>query len=437
MTSFTQAAPSARPWTQSIHLDAPPGSNSLHWLIAAIASCQFALITSERICRPQPPRKSECNSNKRTASLTRCTWKKNERAHELFFEFRNPERDHTKAKPVSTGRRNQHARRVRYPEFCAPVTRRGRKFMTTRWTRKDLLGLRELSADEINFILETADAFKQVGTREIKKVPALRGKTLVNFFVEPSTRTRTSFELAAFRLSADVINISATTSSLTKGETLKDTARNLEALHADILVLRHSSAGAAQFLAQRLKSSVINAGDGAHEHPTQGLLDMYTIREKRGRIDNLHVVIVGDILFSRVARSNIFGLTKLGARVTLVGPSTLVPREFEKLGVTVSNQIDKVLPDADVVNLLRIQHERQRKEYFPGISEYTTLFGLTKERAKLLKPECLVMHPGPINRGVEIDSEVADGLQSVILDQVTNGLAVRMAVLYLCGGIST
>jgi aspartate carbamoyltransferase catalytic subunit len=309
--------------------------------------------------------------------------------------------------------------------------------MSTNWNRKDLLGLRELSVDEINFILETADAFKQVGTREVKKVPALRGKTLVNFFVEPSTRTRTSFELAAHRLSADVINISATTSSLTKGETLKDTARNLEALHADILVLRHSSAGAPQFLARQLKSSVINAGDGAHEHPTQGLLDIFTIREKRGKIDNLHVVIVGDILFSRVARSNIFGLTKLGARVTLVGPSTLVPREFEKLGVTVSNQIDKVLPDADVVNLLRIQHERQRKEYFPGIGEYTTLFGLTKERAKSLKPECLVMHPGPINRGVEIDSEVADGLQSVILDQVTNGLAVRMAVLYLCGGIAT
>jgi aspartate carbamoyltransferase catalytic subunit len=309
--------------------------------------------------------------------------------------------------------------------------------MSTNWNRKDLLGLRELSVDEINFILETADAFKQVGTREVKKVPALRGKTLVNFFVEPSTRTRTSFELAAHRLSADVINISATTSSLTKGETLKDTARNLEALHADILVLRHSSAGAPQFLARQLKSSVINAGDGAHEHPTQGLLDIFTIREKRGKIDNLHVVIVGDILFSRVARSNIFGLTKLGARVTLVGPSTLVPREFEKLGVTVSNQIDKVLPDADVVNLLRIQHERQRKEYFPGIGEYTTLFGLTKERAKSLKPDCLVMHPGPINRGVEIDSEVADGLQSVILDQVTNGLAVRMAVLYLCGGIAT
>ncbi len=309
--------------------------------------------------------------------------------------------------------------------------------MSMNWNRKDLLGLRELSPEEINFILETADAFKQVGTREIKKVPALRGKTMVNFFVEPSTRTRTSFELAAHRLSADVINISATTSSLTKGETLKDTARNLEALHADILVLRHSSAGAPQFLAQRLKSSVINAGDGAHEHPTQGLLDIYTIRERRGKVDKLHIVIVGDILFSRVARSNIFGLTKLGARVTLVGPSTLVPREFEKLGVTVSYKIDDVLPTADVVNLLRIQHERQRKEYFPGIGEYTTLFGLTKERAKLLKPDCLVMHPGPINRGVEIDSEVADGLQSVILDQVTNGLAVRMAVLYLCGGIAT
>ena len=309
--------------------------------------------------------------------------------------------------------------------------------MTARWTRKDLLGLRELTADEINFILETADAFKEVGTREIKKVPALRGKTMINFFVEPSTRTRTSFELAALRLSADVINISASASSLTKGETLKDTAKNLEALHADILILRHSSAGAPQFLAQRLKSSVINAGDGAHEHPTQGLLDLYTIREKRGHIDGLKVAIVGDILFSRVARSNIFGLIKLGAHVTLVGPSTLVPREFEKLGCHVSHRIDDVLPDADVVNLLRIQHERQRKEYFPSIGEYTALFGLTKARARLLKPDCLVMHPGPINRGVEIDSEVADGLQSVILDQVTNGLAVRMAALYLCGGIST
>jgi aspartate carbamoyltransferase catalytic subunit len=309
--------------------------------------------------------------------------------------------------------------------------------MTARWTRKDLLGLRELSADEIMLVLETADAFKQVGTREVKKVPALRGKTLVNFFIEPSTRTRTSFELAAFRLSADVINMSASTSSLTKGETLKDTARNLEALHTDILVLRHSSAGAPQFLAERIRASVINAGDGAHEHPTQGLLDVYTIRERRQSIAGLHVVIVGDILFSRVARSNIFALTKLGARVTLVGPRTLVPRAFEKLGVSISHRIDEVLPDADVVNLLRIQHERQRKEYFPGIGEYTSLFGLTKARAAKLKPDCLIMHPGPINRGVEIDSEVADGARSVILAQVTNGLAVRMAVLYLCGGIAT
>ena len=285
--------------------------------------------------------------------------------------------------------------------------------MTTRWSRKDLLGLRELSAEEINFILETTDAFKQVGTREIKKVPALRGKTLVNFFVEPSTRTRTSFELAAFRLSADVINISATTSSLTKGETLKDTARNLEALHADILVLRHSSAGAPQFLGNRLKASVINAGDGAHEHPTQALLDLYTIREKRGKIAGLHVVIIGDILFSRVARSNIFGLVKLGARVTLVGPSTLVPREFEKLGVEVSHKIDDVLPNADVVNLLRIQHERQRKTMFPSLGEYASLFGLNKTRLAQTKPDALIMHPGPINRGVEIDSQIADSGRSL------------------------
>jgi aspartate carbamoyltransferase catalytic subunit len=238
-------------------------------------------------------------------------------------------------------------------------------------------------------------------------------------------------------LSADVINITATASSLTKGETLKDTAKILEANHADIIVVRHSSSGAPQFLAERLSSSIINAGDGAHEHPTQALLDCYTIRSKKGAIAGLHVAIVGDILFSRVARSNIFALLKLGARVTLVGPSTLVPREFEKLGVTVSHKIDEVLETADVVNLLRIQHERQRKEYFPGLGEYIRLFGLTKERGKRLKPDCLIMHPGPINRGVEIDSELADGPQSVILDQVTNGLAIRMAVLYLCGGIAT
>ncbi len=302
------------------------------------------------------------------------------------------------------------------------------------WSRKDLVGLEDLSAEEIRFLLDTAAAFKQVGARDIKKVPSLRGKTLVNFFVEPSTRTRISFELAAFRLSADVVNISASTSSLTKGETLKDTALNLQALHADIIVLRHSSAGAAKFLAERLSASVINAGDGAHEHPTQALLDTFTIREKKGRVEGLHVAIVGDILFSRVARSNIHALLKLGAKVTLVGPSTLVPRCFEKMGVTVTHRIDDVLEDVDVINLLRIQMERQRKEYFPSLGEYTAFFGLTKERAERLKPDALIMHPGPINRGVEIDSNVADSGRSVILDQVTNGLAVRMAALYLCDG---
>jgi aspartate carbamoyltransferase catalytic subunit len=305
---------------------------------------------------------------------------------------------------------------------------------STKWTRKDLIAIRDLSPEEITLVLDTAAAFKQVGAREIKKVPALRGQTLINFFVEPSTRTRTSFELAAFRLSADVVNISASTSSLSKGETLKDTARNLEALHADIIVLRHSSAGAPLFLSQRLASSVINAGDGAHEHPTQALLDVFTIRERLGRVAGLHVAIIGDILFSRVARSDIFALLKLGAKVTLVGPSTLVPREFEKIGVRVTHDIDSILPEVDVVNLLRIQHERQRKEYFPSLGEYTALFGLTRERAARLKPDALIMHPGPINRGVEIDSEIADSARSVILDQVTNGLAVRMAVLYLCAG---
>jgi aspartate carbamoyltransferase catalytic subunit len=305
------------------------------------------------------------------------------------------------------------------------------------WTRKDLIAIRDLSREELLLVLDTAAAFKQVGAREIKKVPALRGKTLINFFVEPSTRTRTSFELAAFRLSADVVNISASTSSLSKGETLKDTARNLQALHADIIVLRHSSAGAPLFLSQRLASSVINAGDGAHEHPTQALLDVFTIRERLGRVAGLHVAIIGDILFSRVARSDIAALLKLGAKVTLVGPSTLVPREFEKMGVAVTHDIDSILPEVDVVNLLRIQHERQRKEYFPSLGEYTSLFGLTRERAARLKPGALIMHPGPINRGVEIDSEIADSAQSVILDQVTNGLAVRMAVLYLCGGCSS
>ncbi len=300
------------------------------------------------------------------------------------------------------------------------------------WRHKDLVAIEHLTAEEITFLLDTAAAFKQVGDREIKKVPSLRGRTLINLFVEPSTRTRISFELAAIRLSADVVNMSADGSSITKGESLKDTARNLKALRTDIIVLRHSSAGAAQFLAERLECSIINAGDGSHEHPTQALLDAFTIREKLGRIEGLNVAIVGDILFSRVARSNIHLLTKLGANVTLVGPSTLVPREFEEMGVKVSHRLDDVLETADVVNLLRIQMERQRKQYFPSLGEYTTLFGLTKERAARLKPEAIIMHPGPINRGVEIDSNIADCGRSVILDQVTNGLAVRMAALYLC-----
>jgi aspartate carbamoyltransferase catalytic subunit len=300
------------------------------------------------------------------------------------------------------------------------------------WRRKDLLNIRELERFEVETILDTASAFKTVGVRDIKKVPALRGKTLINFFIEPSTRTRISFELAALRLSADVVNISAAMSSLQKGETLKDTARNLQALHADIIVLRHTSAGAPKFLAERLDASIINAGDGAHEHPTQALLDVFTIREHFQRVAGLNVVIVGDILFSRVARSNLWALKKLGANVILVGPNTLVPRSFEEVGVSVARSLDEVLSSADVINLLRIQHERQRKEYFPSLSEYVRFFGLTKERAARLRPDCLVMHPGPINRGVEIDSEVADGAQSVILEQVTNGLAVRMAVLYLC-----
>ena len=302
------------------------------------------------------------------------------------------------------------------------------------WTRKDFISLGALTPGEILTVLDTAKAFKGVGERTLKKVPALRGKTMVNLFVEPSTRTRMSFELAATRLSADVVNIEASASSLKKGETLRDTALTLQALQADIIVLRHSSAGASHFLARRLSASVINAGDGAHAHPTQGMLDTFTIRERFGRVEGLRVAIVGDILFSRVARSNIQALTKLGAEVTLVGPTTLVPDVFKKLGVRIAHHIDEVLETADVINLLRIQHERQRRGYFPGLNEYVTLFGLTKARAARLKPECLIMHPGPINRGVEIDSEVADSERSVILEQVTNGLAVRMAVLYLCAG---
>ncbi len=302
------------------------------------------------------------------------------------------------------------------------------------WNRKDLLDIESLSAHEIKTVLETARAFKAVGERAIKKVPALRGKTVVNLFIEPSTRTRISFELAAHRLSADVINFTAEASSLRKGETLRDTARNLEALNADIIIIRHSCAGAPHFLARFLKASIINAGDGAHEHPTQALLDMFTILEKKGRIEGLNVTILGDILYSRVARSNIWALLKLGAHVTLCGPATLVPREFEKIGCRVTYNLEEAIAQADIINLLRIQHERQRKTMFPSLSEYTALYGLNRERLAKTKPDALLMHPGPINRGVEMDSETADGDRSVILQQVTNGLAVRMAVLFLVNG---
>lgn len=302
------------------------------------------------------------------------------------------------------------------------------------WNRKHLLDIQSLEPDELVTVLDTARAFKAVGERAIKKVPALRGKTVVNLFVEPSTRTRISFELAAHRLSADVINFTAEASSLKKGETLKDTARNLEALNADIIIIRHSASGAPHFLSRFLQSSVINAGDGAHEHPTQALLDVFTIRERKGRIEGLNVTILGDILYSRVARSNIWALLKLGAKVTLCGPSTLVPRVFERLGCRVTHDVNAAIDEADVINLLRIQHERQRKTMFPGLGEYTSLFSINKSRIRRVKPDALVMHPGPINRGVEIDSDVADGSQSVILEQVTNGLALRMAVLFLVSG---
>ena len=302
------------------------------------------------------------------------------------------------------------------------------------WNRKHLLDIESLAAGEITTVLDTARAFKAVGERAIKKVPALRGKTVVNLFIEPSTRTRISFELAALRLTADVINFTAEASSLKKGETLKDTARNLEALNADIIIIRHSAAGAPHFLSRFLNASVINAGDGAHEHPTQALLDTFTIRERRGKIAGLNVTILGDILYSRVARSNIWALTKLGANVTLCGPSTLVPRVFEQMGCRVTYDVDEAIADADIINLLRIQHERQRQTMFPSIHEYTSLFGLNKERLRRTKSEVLIMHPGPINRGVEIDSEIADSGRSVILEQVTNGLAVRMAVLFLVNG---
>lgn len=300
--------------------------------------------------------------------------------------------------------------------------------------RKDLLSLATLSVDEIKLILETADSFTEVSGRDIKKVPALRGKTVVNLFFEPSTRTRTSFELAAKRLSADVINFSPSASSVVKGETLLDTARNIEAMQADLIVLRHFSAGAAETLARGVKSSVINAGDGWHEHPTQALLDLYTIRARGMDFPGLKVAIVGDVAHSRVARSNIYALTKLGAEVRVVGPPTMIPSHIERLGVSVFHSLDEALRDAQVIMMLRLQLERQGRALFPTIREYARLYGLTAERVRLAQPGAIVMHPGPINRGVEIAPEVADSLSSVILDQVANGVAVRMGILYLMSG---
>ncbi len=305
---------------------------------------------------------------------------------------------------------------------------------------KDLLGLEYLTKEEIEHILDTASPFKDLFTRSVKKVPTLRGKTVVLLFYEASTRTRTSFELAAKRLSADVINITVSASSVVKGEGLIDTGKTLEAMKSDFVIIRHGMSGAPNVLARNITASVINAGDGLHEHPTQGLLDIFTIREKKKRIRGNHlkglkVVIVGDILHSRVAKSNIWGLTKLGAEVCVVGPATLIPQGIEKIGVKIYYRLEDALPGADVINILRVQLERQQQSYFfPSLHEYTLLYGITKERLAAAKEDVLVMHPGPLNRGIEISSEVADGPSSVIQEQVTNGIAIRMAVLYLLGG---
>jgi len=300
--------------------------------------------------------------------------------------------------------------------------------------RKDLLGISELTPDEITLILDTAQAMKEIGSRTVKKVPALRGKTVVNLFFEPSTRTRTSFEIAEKRLSADTLNVAIATSSVVKGETLADTAMNLEAMNPDMIVLRHSSSGACHLLSRICRSAIINAGDGLHEHPTQALLDAYTIRERKGRLSGLKVAIIGDLLHSRVLRSNIHLLTKMGADVWVCGPPTLIPANIRDFGVRATSVIDEAVRDADVVMLLRIQLERMEGAYFPSLREYYNVFGMTEARLKSARPDVTIMHPGPMNRGVEISSEVADGPYSVILDQVSNGVAVRMAVLYLLAG---
>jgi len=305
------------------------------------------------------------------------------------------------------------------------------------WDKKDLLGIKELSKEEILLILDTAESFKDISKREIKKVPTLRGKTVITLFYEPSTRTRTSFEIAAKRLSADTINISSSTSSSVKGETLKDTARNLESMRPDAIVIRHSMPGAPHMLAKIIDSSVINGGDGAHEHPTQALLDLFTIREKKGRIDGLKVVIIGDIAHSRVARSNFFALRHFDAEILCSGPPTMIPPDIESLGVRTEYDMNRAVKGADVIMMLRIQKERGGISFVPSVKEYATFYGLRKEHIEKAKKDVIIMHPGPMNRGIEIADEVADGPYSVILDQVENGLAVRMAILYLLIGRET
>ena len=306
------------------------------------------------------------------------------------------------------------------------------------FTHKHILGIEQMSAEDIRLILDTADAFKEINTRDIKKVPTLRGKTIINAFFEASTRTRLSFEIAGKRLSADTVNITGSTSSVTKGETLEDTARNIEAMAPDIIVIRHGHSGAPHYLAERVGCSIVNAGDGAHEHPSQALLDLLTMREHKGRIEGLEVAIIGDITHSRVARSDIYALTRMGARVRVCGPGTMLPVGIERLGnVEVFTNMHDAIRDADVVMMLRIQMERQSNIMLPSLREYARFYGLNPTNIKLAKPDAIVMHPGPMNRGVEISSMVADGVQNVILDQVENGVAVRMALLYLVSGVES
>lgn len=302
-----------------------------------------------------------------------------------------------------------------------------------KFLHKHLLGLQDLSKEDIELILETAKPFKTIFTRSIKKVPTLRGRSVVLLFYEPSTRTRTSFELAAKRLSADTVNISVQTSSVQKGESLIDTAKTLESMKADFIVIRHSYSGAPHLLAKHVSSSIINAGDGFHEHPTQGLLDIFTIKEKKAKLEGLKIVIVGDILHSRVARSNLWGLTKLGAKVVLCGPPTLIPMDIDKIfpQIDIEYNLDKAIKNADVINILRVQFERQLEHLFPSVREYSLLYGMNRERLSNAKSDVLILHPGPMNRGIEITTDVADSLNSVINEQVTNGIAIRMAVLYL------